>query len=131
MTFGVSVGHAAPTSLLCHNETRPRDPAITLDLDDKKGTVKINYPAQTLPATPPVYQPARSDGPYKAVFAPKQITVRYTQNISGSTHHHRWEIDRLSGVTLNYYSIGAEFEHTSPNNRVMYRFNCQVAKARF
>jgi hypothetical protein len=121
----------APTSLVCSNESRPGDPAITVDLDEGKNTAKVNYPAQTLPSTPPTYSPPRSFGPYKAIFSAKQITFSYTTPSGNETNYNRWEIDRLTGAMLYYFGIGADFEQASPNRRVMYQFNCQVAKAKF
>lgn len=122
---------AAQTTLICDNESRPGDPAITVDLDDTKSTVKVNYPAQTLPGNPPGYSPARSVGPYKAKFTSQKITFNSTTSAGSDTSYSRWEIDRLSGAMLYYFGIGADFDQSPPNRRVMYRFKCQVAKARF
>jgi hypothetical protein len=93
--------------------------------------VTVNYPAQTLPSNPPTYSPARSFGPYKATFTPKQITFKYTTPSAGETNYNRWEIDRLTGAMLYYFGIGADFEQAAPNRRVLYRFGCQIAKAKF
>jgi len=119
---------AAPTSLVCNNESRPGDPLITIDLDDAKGTATLNFPAFNLPPPSRGHVPARSVGPLAAKFNPKAITFSYTDD---STGFHDYRIDRLTGVLLSFFGHGAKFEQADPKNRVMYRWTCQVGKAKF
>ena len=123
---------AAPTTLVCHNDSRPGDPDITVDLNDAKGTATINNPAYYMPNgnLSPVFVPASSAGPFAAKFDARTITFDQKIVDGPATYHHH-TIDRLTGVLFQYSSVDAPWDRAKPQNRVMYHFTCHVGKAKF
>ena len=122
---------AAPTSLVCDSQSRPGDPAITIDLDEAKGTATLHFPARTLPSRPPGHVPAKSFGPFAAKFTPKEITFSHTYPQGNETAFQDYRIDRLTGDMTDFFAHGAKFERADPKMRLMSRWTCQVGKAKF
>ncbi len=123
---------AAPTTLVCHNDSRPSDPDMTVDLNEAKGAAAINYPAYYMPNgnLSPVFVPASSAGPFAAKFDARTITFDQKTAV-GTTRYTHTRIDRLTGVLFQYNSDGAPWDQAKPQYRVMYHFTCHVGKAKF
>lgn len=127
--FSPVAAFAASVTLVCNSLPRPEDPPITIDLDEGKRTATLNYPAQTIPSSPPQHRPARSVGPLAANFNPKEIGFSWAS--SDNTVFDVYKIDRITGTMTQYFSHGAKFEQAEPRLRTIIRWACQVGKARF
>jgi hypothetical protein len=123
--------YAAPTTLVCDNGLRPDQvPHITVDLNAAERTVTVNYPATSIYyGSLPTETPAHSVGPINAVFDAKTIVFDLRDQEPGFFKH--FTLDRMTGVLLDYNSVGAPFDNASPNDRAVWSYNCQVGTPKF
>jgi hypothetical protein len=113
--------------LVCTHDgigTPPYGPTYTVELNEAERTATINFSA----VTGQWPYPAHSRGPLPAVFDTKSITLD-NNNDPGFFMH--FSIDRITGVLLNYTSVGAPWDQAGPQNRVIFRFPCEVGRAKF
>jgi len=116
LATGSQAARAETTTLVC---TTGEPSPTTVDLNEARGTVTLNFPAVQLPATtPPATLPARSES-YAAEYDQKTITVETHDEM-----HKTYTINRLTGIIAvdGSYPTGGTFHGD---------WTCQVGKAKF
>lgn len=116
---------------MCNNGLRPdQSPHITVDIDEGKGAVTVNYPATSIYyGSLPTDTPAHSIGPVAAMFDSKTIVFDLRDQEPGFYEH--FTLDRITGVLLDYNSVHAPFDRASPTDRAVWSYQCEVGTPKF
>ncbi|MGH7024441.1 MAG: hypothetical protein ACREEB_12760 [Caulobacteraceae bacterium] len=125
---------AAPITLVC-DEEHPRpdlQPHLTIDLNQGEQSVTIYYPATSVyygGNTGAITTPARTVGPIAATFDARSVNFDRRDGEPGFYQH--YSLDRLTGIMHALNSIHAPFDQAPQSDKVIWTYQCQLAKAKF
>jgi len=118
---------AAPTTLVCSNDTRPDLAQVTVVLEEAKDTAVLNYDASG-------QMPASTKGPFTATYSPQTVTFddnnEHPDNGQWAYYNH-YTIDRMTLIFLNYSSMKAPWDQAAPEDKALWHYTCHLGKVQF